>query len=559
MSGSKPLYVGLDCSTQSMTGVVIAALDAASSKPFEVVASVTFQLDARLPHYGTIKGVLVDGAHVLVPSLMLVESLDEILADLSRAVVCAGYSMADIVAVSGSAQQHTSAFWSATALDLPSDPALPLAAHLAQAFAWPHGRSWMDATTTAECRALEAAVGGAQRLADTTGSRGYERFTGVQLLSLKAALAPVVRMSLASSLLTSLFLGAYAPIDASDGSGMNLMDLATRAWAPDVLAALEALGLPAATLLRLLGPAPIASHAVLGRVAPYFVARHGLSPQCRVVPFSGDNPCTLAGMGLAAAGDVGISLGTSGCLFVVAAPEAIRPSAEEGHVLTNPVDPATLMGMLCFKNGSLARENVRDRRANGSWSDFSALMAARPPGNDGVMGFFYLQPEITPVVPTEAPTARLSGIHGFDADDRPIDLLQSSAAVEVRAIVEWQCLAMHVHLQQLYQGPVSRLILAGGAAVNPSLLETLANVFNAPVFVEDNRVNTAALGGAFRAQHGVACDDARTYVPFEPHVRLELRATPKAAAHAVYAAMAARFPALEARAIAMQVQRYATP
>ena len=39
---------------------------------------------------------------------------------------------------------------------------------------------WMDSSTSAECRKLEEAVGGAQRLADITGSRAYERFTGNQ-------------------------------------------------------------------------------------------------------------------------------------------------------------------------------------------------------------------------------------------------------------------------------------------------------------------------------------------------------------------------------------------
>lgn len=37
-------------------------------------------------------------------------------------------------------------------------------------------------------------------------------------------------ISLVSSFGASLMLGAYAPIDESDGSGMNLMDLKAREW-----------------------------------------------------------------------------------------------------------------------------------------------------------------------------------------------------------------------------------------------------------------------------------------------------------------------------------------
>ena len=51
---------------------------------------------------------------------------------------------------------------------------------LAHAFSVLDSPVWMDSSTTAECRKLEEAVGGAQRLADITGSSAYERFTGNQ-------------------------------------------------------------------------------------------------------------------------------------------------------------------------------------------------------------------------------------------------------------------------------------------------------------------------------------------------------------------------------------------
>ena len=37
----------------------------------------------------------------------------------------------------------------------------------------------------------------------------------------------------------------------------------------------------------------------------------------------------------------------------------------------HPCNPAAWFAMLVYKNGSLTREGVRDRRARGSWEAFS--------------------------------------------------------------------------------------------------------------------------------------------------------------------------------------------
>ncbi|MFQ6626709.1 hypothetical protein Gotur_006182 [Gossypium turneri] len=71
------------------------------------------------------------------------------------------------------------------------------------------------------------------------------------------------RISLVSSFMTCLFLGAYACIDAIDGAGMNLMDIKKRAWSK---VAVEATALGLEEKLGKLAPA----HAVAGSIASYF-------------------------------------------------------------------------------------------------------------------------------------------------------------------------------------------------------------------------------------------------------------------------------------------------
>ena len=81
---------------------------------------------------------------------------------------------------------------------------------------------WMDSSTGAECREIAAAVGGDARLAQHTGSRAFERFTGPQIRKFAthepAAYAATDRIHLVSSFLASLLAGA----PRADRSGRRL-------------------------------------------------------------------------------------------------------------------------------------------------------------------------------------------------------------------------------------------------------------------------------------------------------------------------------------------------
>lgn len=86
----------------------------------------------------------------------------------------------------------------------------------------------------------------------------------------------------------SLFLGKVAPIDISDGSGMNVLDIRTKKWNQQLL---DACG---PDLASKLGEA-VPSYANLGPVSNYFVERYNFSPNCRVIAATGDNPASLVG------------------------------------------------------------------------------------------------------------------------------------------------------------------------------------------------------------------------------------------------------------------------
>jgi xylulokinase len=403
----------------------------------------------------------------------------------------APFPLDDIRAIAGSAQQHGSVYLNNDAVRVLEklDPGTPLASEVSFMLARDTAPIWLDASTTAECTAIEAAVGGRTALAALTGSRACERFTGPQIRKWWSTdaegYARTGRIHLVSSFLASLLACRHAPLDRADASGMNLMDLRNDRWSP---AALDAVAPGLGAKLPPIAP----SWTIAGALAPYWRARYGF-PAANVVVWSGDNPCSLIGTGLVSGDRLGVSLGTSDTVF--APMDDVRIDASGcGHVFasalssTDSIDrtPA-FMGLTCFSNGSLAREAVRDTFGL-DWTAFAGLLRQSPPGNRGGVMLPWFVPEITPAV--AMPGVRRSGINPADA------------AANVRGVVEAQMMAMANHSQWIQPSP--RLIHAtGGAAANEEILRVMADVFDAPVFRFEVG-NAACLGAALRAWHADA-------------------------------------------------------
>ncbi|XP_057347289.1 xylulose kinase isoform X4 [Manis pentadactyla] len=444
-----------------------------------------------------------------------------------------GFDFSQVLAVSGAGQQHGSVYWKVGASQVLTSllPDLPLHEQLQACFSISDCPVWMDSSTTAQCRQLEAAVGGAQALSCLTGSRAYERFTGNQIAKIyqqnPEAYAHTERISLVSSFAASLFLGSYSPIDYSDGSGMNLLQIQDKVWSQ------ACLGACAPQLEGKLGP-PVPSCSCVGAISAYYVQRYGFPSGCKVVAFTGDNPASLAGMRLEE-GDIAVSLGTSDTLFLWLQEPV---PALEGHIFCNPVDPQHYMALLCFKNGSLMREQIRDESAACSWTEFSRALQSTELGNGGSLGFYFDVMEITP---------EIIGRHRFSADNCKVSAFPED--VEIRALVEGQFMAKRIHAEGLGYRimPKTKILATGGASHNRDILQVLADVFGAPVYVTDT-ANSACVGSAYRAFHGLA---AGTGVPFSEVVKLapnpRLAATPTPGASQVYEALLPKYAKLEQR------------
>jgi len=471
-------YLGLDFSTQQIKAVVI-------NDQLEVTAETHVHFDSMLPEYRTSGGVHANGRKVTAPTIMWVHALDMLMDKLR----VAGVEFSRVCGISGAGQQHGSVFWRRGAAEIldKCQPDKFLHTQLSSAFSVQDSPVWMDSSTSDQCSQLEQAVGGPVNLANITGSRAYERFTGSQIRKLVETRPECYhnceRISLVSSFAASLFTGKIVDIDWADAGGMNLLDITSRTWDQSLL---EAVGPDLASKLG----TPVSGNTVVGSVSEYMQERYGFSASCVVAVFTGDNPSSLAGLAMRP-GDIGLSLGTSDTVFVW----LDRPQPQlTGHVWPSPVDDQAYMALLCYKNGSLTRERIRDSCANGCWNIFSELIDSTPRGNFGNIGFYFDHPEIVP-----------DGIQGdfrFNRNDEPASRFASNET-EVRALVESQMVAKRIHAERMgfsVTSETTRILVTGGASVNTVIQQVIADVFNAKVYTMA-APNSAALGGAYRARY----------------------------------------------------------
>ncbi len=463
-------FLGLDCSTQSFTVIII------NFNSRRVIYRNSLNFDKSLPQYNTNDGIITFEDEKVVHShpLMWVEGLEL----LFQQIMDEGIPVSNIKAISGSGQQHGTVYlnnlFEKSLKEL--DYSKSLVSQLKSSFSRLTSPIWMDSSTTRECNEIRRKLGGMKPTIEMLGSNTFERFSGPQIrkfhLEEPENYDKTSKIHLVSSFLASLLLGTHAPIDHGDGAGMNLMNIKTKEWDA------RALNATAPNLEEKL-PNLSKSYEIIGKISSYFVEKYGFNPDTELVAWSGDNPNSLIGVGLINKGKVGISLGTSDTYFGYLE-ELYLDYNGEGHVFGAPT--GDYMSLICFKNGSLAREKIKDE-FDLNWKEFSKVLRKSPPGNYGKIMLPYFFPEIVPIV-LDPHVYRF----GLDKDD-----LEGN----IRGIIESQFLSMRVHSEWIEESP-EEIYATGGASMNKDMLQILANVFNTRVR-QFEITDSATLGAALRS------------------------------------------------------------
>lgn len=168
---------------------------------------------------------------------------------------------------------------------------------------------WNDGRSEKEVDYLNNIIGKKQ-LNELTGNIAYAGFTAPKLLWLKKmekfSFASIKKIMLPKDYLVYRLTGKHVT-DYSDASGTLLLDCKNKCWSKEML---SICGISESQL-----PILHESNDFIGYINNDFKIRHHLG-DVKVIMGAGDNACASIGMGVVEEGEINLSLGTSGTIFI---------------------------------------------------------------------------------------------------------------------------------------------------------------------------------------------------------------------------------------------------
>lgn len=344
---------------------------------------------------------------------------------------------------------------------------------------------WCDTSTTAECEEMTGRLGGTAAAIDAVGNTIRTGYTAPKILW-TVTHEPHVWEKTATVLLPHDYLNFWLTgekrMEYGDASGTALLDVRHRQWSAR---AVESVASGLAEKLP-----PVGSSAVpCGRLREDLRRAWGLPKAPVVSAGSGDNMMAAIGTGNVAAGEVTVSLGTSGTIFACCENPVVDPA---GEVAAFCDSTDRWLPLVCALNLTLVTEQVR-RLFGWSHEQMDAAVVGEPAGAGGLVFLPYLMGERTP----DLPSARgaLTGI----------SLANLTPAKLARASIEAVLLGLGYGLKKFRElgVPVGNIRLTGGASASPVWRQLCADIFGAPTMGLDDSAG-AALGAAIQA--GWTCD-----------------------------------------------------
>jgi xylulokinase len=351
---------------------------------------------------------------------------------------------------------------------------------------------WNDTSGAAQADRLVARLG-RRTWADACGSVPLASFTIAKLAHIATSEPDVIdataHVLLPHDEITRRLTGRHTT-DRGDASGtgwwspaegryrMDLLDLAVpdtvdESWLPEVLGPTES----------------------PGTITPDAAAALGIPGTVVVGPGTGDNMAAALGLGLCA-GDVVVSLGTSGTVFTT----SDHPTADPSGAVAGFADATgRYLPLVCTLNATGVTDAIA-RLMGVDLDEFDHLVLSISTGTSGLTLLPYLSGERTPDRPNA--TGVLAGL-------RPeVDRAQVARAA-VEGVLCGLLDGYDALVQQLDQPPAGDHLLVGGGARSPAYRQVLADLTGREwhAVTDEETVARGAAAQAAAVLHGSTVDE----------------------------------------------------
>ncbi len=169
---------------------------------------------------------------------------------------------------------------------------------------------WNDGRTVKECEYLNNDIG-MNKLISWTGNKALTGFTAPKVLWVKnnepENFNKIAKIMLPKDYIQYKISGVFAS-DVSDNSGTLYFDVKNKKWSAEMLEILE--------IKEKMLPKSYESASIVGTVKNNVAQELGLSPEAKVIIGGGDQAMGAIGTGTIKSGQISISLGTSGVIFI---------------------------------------------------------------------------------------------------------------------------------------------------------------------------------------------------------------------------------------------------
>jgi len=353
---------------------------------------------------------------------------------------------------------------------------------------------WCDGRTVDECDYITKTIG-EFRLIEITANPALTSFTAGNILWVKNNEPDIYKrcrhILLPKDYIRYKLTGKYGA-EASDASGMNMLDIKTRNWSKEVV---SELGIDLALL-----PEVKESCDVAGHITAEASALTGLKEGTPVVYGGGDNMAAAIGTGVVDSGKAFITIGTSGVLFAHASSVAVDLKGRVNTFCASTPGAWAVFG--CSLSAGMSLQWLRNnfflaemKVAEGLGEDPYNLMTRQaervPIGANRLIFLPYLMGERSPILD---PNAR-GVFFGLSAIHNKYDML--------RAVMEGVIYALRQSLDVLRDMGIvfNQIYATGGGGTSSLWRQMIADIFELPVTTIQNREGPA-LGAAIMAGVG---------------------------------------------------------